>query len=96
MTIMPSNVNFFTEHGADTPSDSYMWPGGVANVLVEGTWDGATVIMQTKYNNEWVPFITFTEDGFAIIQDLLPGWLIRFTLSGSGLATEITINMIRG
>lgn len=96
MTIMPSNVNFFTEHGTDTASDSYMWPGGVANFLIEGIWDGASALLQFKKDNEWITYQTFTKDSFYIIENLLPGWQIRFILSDSGLATEITVNMIRG
>jgi len=94
---MSYEINFFTEQDANGNSDSLLWTNKVANVITEGTWDGATLTMQVQYQSSgaWVPFMTFTENDFAIIDNLLPGFNIRFNLADSGASTSITVNMLK-
>ena len=93
---MDNEINFFNAETTNTDSISVLWVREVANILLEGTWDTATVKMQVRYTDAgtWVDFMTFTEDDFAIIENLIPGWQIRFNLSSVGAGTSLTVNMI--
>ena len=94
---MQTETQFFKEQENDANSTGYLWNGRIANILAEGTWDGATLKMQVQYTSsgEWVDFLTFTADDFAIIKNLLPGFNIRFNVSGAGLSTSLTVNMLK-
>ena len=94
---MSNEINFFSAQDIDSNSATLLWTNKVANVIVEGTWDGATLTMQVQYQSSgaWVSFMTFTENDFAIIDNLLPGFNIRFNLADSGASTSITVNMLK-
>ena len=92
---MNTETNFFQNQNTDANSTSYLWLYNTMNIIIEGTWDSASIILQVKYATEWIDFLTFTQNGFAIIDNLLPGVYIRFQLVDAGASTDLTCNVIK-
>jgi len=93
---MNTLTEFFKNQTIDGNSTAYLWTGGIMNIIVEGIWDGANIILQTKLDTDYVDFLTFTKSGFAIIDNLLPGFYIRFKVTDAGASTDLTVNIIKG
>jgi len=93
---MNTLTEFFKNQTIDADSTAYLWNGGIMNIIVEGTWDSANIILQTKLGGDFVDFLTFTKSGFAIIDNLLPGFYIRFKVTNAGASTDLTCNLIKG
>jgi|TARA_R110000824_G_scaffold31783_5_gene103097 hypothetical protein len=71
---------------ADGNSTEVAWPGGVGQMVVEGTWGGGTVALQMSPDDSvtWVAIggdATITADG--VVSFNLNGCDIRLNLSGS-------------
>lgn len=93
---MNTLTEFFKNQTIDAESTAYLWTGNIMNIIVEGTWDSANIILQTKLDGDFVDFLTFTKSGFAIVDNLLPGFYIRFKVINSGASTDLTCNLIKG
>lgn len=93
---METITNFFKNQTIDANSTAYLWTGRIMNIIVEGTWDSANIILQTQLGGEFVDFLTFTKSGFAIIDNLLPGFYIRFKVTDAGASTDLTCNLVKG
>lgn len=93
---MNTLTEFFKNQTIDAESTAYLWNGGIMNIIVEGIWDSANIILQTKLGGGFVDFLTFTKSGFAIVDNLLPGFYIRFKVINAGVSTDLTCNLVKG
>jgi len=61
-----------------------------------GTWNGATVVLQTLLDGAWhtVPDGSWTED-FEIVRTNGAGGKCRLVLSGEGASTSLSLNLIQ-
>ena len=94
---MNTLTQFFKNQTIDAESTAYLWTGNIMNIIVEGTWDSANMILQAQLQGgEFVDFLTFTKSGYAIVENLLPGVYIRFKVTDAGASTDLTCNVIKG
>ena len=90
-----AEFQIFESQTEDANSDAIFWNYKTGNVIIEGTWDSATITMQIRRpNGTWISFLEFTEDDFVIIDNLLPCFEIRFALSDVGASTSLNTFII--
>lgn len=82
-------MDLFTAEDTDGSSDSQEGEHRWYRCYVWGTWDGATVIIQTSPNDsDWTPFnstdLTFTADAAPVDIFIAKGEYVRATLSSAG------------
>jgi len=69
-------------------------PGEETYISALGTWDGATITVESYVDGAWraVPDGEFTAD-FEIVRTNGPGTQLRAVLSDAGASTELAVNL---
>lgn len=91
-------MDLFTLQTANASSASQEGEGRWYRCYVWGTWDTATLIVQTSPNDsEWTSFnssdMTFTEAAAPVDIFVAKGEYVRATLSSVGASTEINVTL---
>lgn len=87
-------MNLLSSATADGSGSAMDWPSGLGNVRCTGTFDGATVTLESSSDggSTWLPVgadATFTEAGQANFS--LGPCKLRGTVSGAGGSTSVTL-----
>lgn len=65
-------------------------------ILIAGTWAGATVSLQKYVNSTWITVKDYTADAYDIVESIGSGVYRTFTTGSPTLICDVTFNGING